>query len=396
MTRGSSIIVSPHAASIPYDNYHQFVEIVDAQVHIPRLVTDGRPGHARAGEADAPVWDAPGLPPFESPERDVILTATLTGMDAAGVNALVIDEWIGHNEQGRSQPGHPVGDGGYRWSFDFSQYAAERYPERFSFLARAHPFDPEVEDVVARLASVPGMRCLRVDPMPWLDEIDAFRDGKYATVFAAALRHDLPVFVWSNGRFLPNLEQYLRQFPDLQFVIDHMGTSNPAAEATGRDRFGDFDTLFALGRDYENLGVKWSTVESGSAEVYPYRDMFPYLLRALEVFGRERVLWASDWSEHKLQHSWAQSFLWILESDELSTSDKEWLLGRSTRTLLRWPAVGAEVGSGLYLDCANAHPTIRVSGADDDEFLANMRAHLARWHPHHQATREQLLARARR
>ena len=34
----------------------------------------------------------------------------------------------------------PVGDGAYRWSFDFSRYACRAYPERFSFLARVHPF----------------------------------------------------------------------------------------------------------------------------------------------------------------------------------------------------------------------------------------------------------------
>jgi hypothetical protein len=201
--------------------------------------------------------------------------------------------------------------------------------------------------------------------------------------------------VWSNGRLLPNLEQYLSAFGDVQFILDHMGTSNPRAEATGSERFGDFDAVFELGRRFGNLAVKWSTVESASAEVYPYRDVFPYLLSALDVFGRERILWASDWSEHKIQQSWAQSFWWILDSDELSDADKEWILGRSTRTLLRWPAVGEDVSVGMYLNCSHSHPAIRISGRSEDEFVENMRAHLDRWHPH-QMTREQMLARARR
>jgi predicted TIM-barrel fold metal-dependent hydrolase len=368
------------------------VEIVDAQVHLPRLVVDGKPGRARTTDDDVPVKKGLGLPLWEPADPDIVIVASLTAMDAAGVDALVIDEWVGHDEAGWSQPGKPVGEGAYRWNFDFSRYAASRYPERFSFLARVHPFDPELDDVVAELTETPGMRCLRVDPMPWLPDIEAFKEGKHSPVFEAALRHDLPVCVWSNGPYLPNIEQYLRLFPDVRIMIDHLGSSNPPVDATGAARYGTLDTLMQLGRGYENLSVKWSTVETKSAEAYPYRDMFPYLLRALEAFGRERVIWASDWSEHKLQQSWARSYLWVLESSELSADDKKWILGRSARSWLRWPAVGDAVGAGMYFDCANVHGAMRISGMTEDEFVDRMRAHLDTWHPHYQVTREQIVA----
>jgi L-fuconolactonase len=318
-------------------------------------------------------------------------------MDAAGVDALVIDEWLGHDEQGRMAPGHDI-PGGYRNTFDLSAFVCERYPERFSFLSRIDYTDPDPDEAMAELAATPGMRCLRISPMPWLPEMDAFRAGKFAHLFEAAQRHGLPVFVWSNGSELPHLVQYLERFPDLQIILDHLGTGSPLPEERGPERYAELDAVAELGRRYDNLAVKWSTTESQSAEPWPYRDMFPYLLRALEAFGRERILWASDWSQHKLQQTWAQSFYWILESDELSATDKEWILGRSLRTILRWPAVGDEVGAGLYFDCAHAHPSMRITGATEDEFVANMRAHSARWHPqpHLLGSREQMLARARR
>jgi L-fuconolactonase len=378
------------------------VEIVDAQVHVPRVVVDWKPGHPRLTDDDAPVWDdpvwnPPRQPPFEAADWDTMLTGTLTAMDAVGVNALVIDEWLGHDKNGRHLPGHEVEGGTWRYTFDFSTYAVERYPERFSFVARADWSDPQVEEVVGRLASVAGMRCLRITASQWPPSSDAFRDGQYGRIFAAALAHDLPVFVWSNGPQLPNVEQYLRGYPGLQFIVDHLGTTSPPPELTGPERYAELETLFELGRRYENLAVKWSTVETQSAETYPYADMFPYLLRALEVFGRERILWASDWSQHRIQHTWAQSLSWILDSNELSSADKEWILGHSTRTVLKWPAVGTDVGSGLYFDCSQAHATMRISGTDEDDFVANMRAHLARWHPQpeFQAPREHLLRRAR-
>jgi predicted TIM-barrel fold metal-dependent hydrolase len=374
------------------------VEIVDAQVHLPRIVTEWRAGHPRAIAADAPAWDPPRQPVFEPADADTILTATLTAMHAAGVDALVIDEWLGHDRHGRMAPGMELPRGGYRNTFELSAYAADRYPERFSFLARVDIDDPDPDEAVAQLAATPGMRCLRVSPMPWRPDLEAFRAGRLGPLFEAAGRHDLPVFVWSNGPELPSLVQYLERFPDLQFVLDHLGTGSPLPEQRGPERYAELDAVAELGRRYPNLAVKWSTVETQSCEPYPYADMRPYLLQALEAFGRERIMWASDWSQHKLQQSWAQSFWWLLESDELSADDKAWLLGRSARTIIRLPAVGDEVGAGLYFDCAHAHPAIRVTGATEDEFVANMQAHSETWHPQPWllGTREQLLARARR
>jgi L-fuconolactonase len=372
------------------------MEIVDAQVHIPRLVVDWRPGEPRVTEADAPIRTAPGVPPVRPADRDVIIAASLTAMDAAGVDALVIDEWLGQDDSGRSIPGTFVGEGGgYRWDFSFSRYAVELYPERFSFLARAHPLDPALGEVIADLAATPGMRCLRLDPLPWLPDIDLFREGKYAPVIEEARRNEIPVMVWSNGPLLQNIEPYLRRFPDVQFVLDHMGTSSPKVGATGEDRFGEFETVFQLGREFENLALKWSTTESQSAEIYPYRDVIPYLVRALEIFGPERIMWASDQSEHKLQHSWAESFSWLRDTDEVSPDEKESLLGRTARTILDWPALGPEMQNGLYFDCANGHPSIRIAGADERSFVAAMEGHLSRWHMH-QISPEQMIARARR
>jgi L-fuconolactonase len=372
------------------------VEVVDAQVHIPRIVVDWRSGHPRATDADVPAWDPPRQPVFEPADWDTILAGTLTAMDAAGVDALLVDEWLGHDGLGRSQPGHSV-DEGYRYRFDFSAYAANRYPERFSFLSRVHWTDPDLDDVTSQLAGTPGMRCLRVDPMPWLTDIDAFRDGQYGRVFDAALRHDLPVFVWSNGPNLGYLDQYLQRYPDIRFVIDHLGAVAPPADAVGVDRYAQLLDTLSLGARYENLSVKWSTVETQSVEPYPYRDTVPYLVRALEVFGPERIIWASDWSQHRLQQSWVQSYSWLLDCAELSRDDKEWLLGRSLRTLLRWPAVTADVGVGLYFNCSHGHASMRITGVDENEFVVKMQSHLDLWHPQPalHGNREQLLARAR-
>jgi predicted TIM-barrel fold metal-dependent hydrolase len=376
------------------------MEVVDAQVHLPRMVTDWRKGHLRPGEAGGPPLPSPTARAFEPADWDTILTATLTAMDAAGVDAVVIDEFLGHDDKARIVPGRELPGGGYRFTYDFSTYACDRYPERFSFLARVAFDDPEPEAVLAGLAATPGMRCLRITPMPGGADLDAWRDGRLGHLVETAGSHGLPVFVWSNGSELPYLEQYLDRYPDVQFVVDHLGLAMGSARPDDRIaiRDAELDATIELGRRHPNLAVKWSMVETHSVEPYPYRDMFPALLRALDVFGRERILWASDWSQHKVQGSWAEAFWWIRESAELSREDKEWILGRSTRTILHWPALWTGIGTGLYFDCAHGHPSMRVTGRDEDEFVANMRNHVEQLHPPPAllGTREQVLARARR
>lgn len=372
------------------------MEILDGQVHLPRMVTDWRAGHPRATDVDAPAARANGLPLVEPAEWDVMLAASLSAMDAAGVDALVIDEWHGQDDEGFMAPNIRLPGGTRRYTFDFATYAAARYPERFAWLARLNPDDPDLERVAAEMASRPGMRCIRVDPLPWLGQHIRFAAGEYAPVFQAARAHGLPVSVWSNGPYLPHLERYLRDFPDVTVVLDHMGTSNPPADLVGPDRYAEFEPVFELGRRYPNLSVKWSTADTGSAFGYPFPDMVPLLLDALDAFGPKRLMWASDWSEHKISMTWAQSFGWILDSSELSTEDKEWVLARTARRILGWPVLeGGKIGEGTYLDCAASHPVMRVVGHDAPSFLRAMRAHLALWHPHVQVRDEHLLSRAR-
>ncbi len=49
-----------------------------------------------------------------------------------------------------------------------------------------------------------------------------------------------------------------------------------------------------------------------------------------------------------------------------------------------------------YTDCAQGHTSIRISGKDDNEFVANVQAHLKATHPQMPTPpREQILAMAK-
>ncbi|HEX8969421.1 MAG TPA: hypothetical protein VF937_16180, partial [Chloroflexota bacterium] len=51
-------------------------------------------------------------------------------------------------------------------------------------------------------------------------------------------------------------------------------------------------------------------------------------------------MWASDHTQSKIHHSWAQALYYVLDADALTDDEKEWILGRSIRAILRWPTPG--------------------------------------------------------
>jgi predicted TIM-barrel fold metal-dependent hydrolase len=256
-------------------------------------------------------------------------------MDAVGISRALVDEYTGWTADGRFLPGGLAANGAYRYTFAFAERAVERDPTRFAYLGRVDPDDPELEAIVSEMARRPGLLALRINPQPTTNEIEKFESGGYARLFAASQEENLPIFAWLPGSRLTMLTPYLDSFPDVVVIIDHLGVEMPRPDEAGAARYSRLDRTIAMAR-YKNVALKWSNAPSMSAEPYPFRDMTPLLRSAIEAFGCERVLWASDWTQHRRELSWAESLYWILDSADLARYEKEWVLGRTCRSMLRW------------------------------------------------------------
>ena len=129
--------------------------------------------------------------------------------------------------------------------------------------------------------------------------------------------------------------QKLLAYPNMLLLIDHLGMR-------GRDpmtvRLKYFPDLFALAQ-FDNVAVKATAAPSISQEPYPFPDIWPYLHRTIV----KRSGW-SGWSgvprhdQAMTKYSYAQARITCATATSCSDSDKEAILGRSLRTLLRWPA----------------------------------------------------------
>jgi L-fuconolactonase len=301
------------------------VEIVDAQVHLNMMGID----------------------------------AGVLAMDAVGVAALVVDEFEGFDAGGRALPGYPLPGGSFRHTCLAAEEAATRYPQRFGYVVRYQPDDPDLAACIGGLRSHPGRLALRLIPYqpspPHAPDpaanrraaaghFQALEAGAYDRYLRLAERHGVPVFLQLAGIGVPGRPDLAgslaRRFPSLQLIVDHCGVELPSRSGA---RPVDADTLFAgvlaLGQ-LPNVALKWSHAPRLSAERYPYADLMPTLHRVLEAFGPHRVMWASDWMASRVPYAWAETLYYLRDSGELSAAEKGWLLGRAARTVLRWPGGG--------------------------------------------------------
>lgn len=277
----------------------------------------------------------------------------VAAMDALGIASVLNDEWW------MGTPGHPyypVGEGGrgQRTASPTAELAAWQYPGRFSYLVRVDPRDPELAAVVRLAADNPHVRALRVSPGMTRSEMRDFSNGVYDEVFALAAKYNLPVFVQIAGH-ADLLERVIAANPDVRIVICHCGMppgpklwpifAQMEGEAdsmeywrgVGETPIGEaFDKVLRAAR-WPQVGLKWAHAPvMFDAAGYPNLAARPFLRKALDAFGAERVMWASDISANQTGESWAELIFAVTENPELSAEEKEWVMGRTARTWLRW------------------------------------------------------------
>jgi predicted TIM-barrel fold metal-dependent hydrolase len=257
----------------------------------------------------------------------------LAQMDAIGINAVLIDEFWG-----RHPPDHPLGfepgyllpNGVWRCTSPIAELASTLHPNRFSYFLRVDRQDPDLESIVTLLKASPHGRALRILPTFSEAEVKAFSEGGYDHLFDLAQSFELPVFAFVPGS-VELLAPYLKRFPRLSVVIDHTGMP------WGPPSLSYLDKILETAA-YPNVALKWSHAQRlFGVDEYPYAALTPLLRRTVSAFGAERVIWASDKTVNPA-HTWADMLFCIRDNPAFTTTEKEWILGRSLRTIISWPA----------------------------------------------------------
>jgi predicted TIM-barrel fold metal-dependent hydrolase len=255
---------------------------------------------------------------------------TLAIMDALGIRGVLFDEFDRFTDEGLL-PGYRLAGGAFRVVGPNAEAAAIAHPERFAFLMRVDPTDPGIESWVETLTAAPGFKALRVTIFTPAEGA-VFEEGGLDRALKTVGAHGLPVFVTCPGR-VGHLAQYVERFPDVQFVIDHCGAAFDAPPGQA-----SIDDAVAMA-SYPNVAYKWAHAASFlSTDPYPFADLEPLLRRAVDAFGPQRVMWASDYTMTRHRASWAETLFSIRDSSSLSEDEKTWILGATARRILKWPA----------------------------------------------------------
>jgi hypothetical protein len=255
------------------------------------------------------------------------LEPTIAIMDAVGVDAAILDDW---------PPTRTKLDGGInRYTYPFAEEAVSRFPVRFAYVVRFDPNDPEVDELVGQLRQSPGRLCARI--ASGLD-FKIMRERGHGRVLSAASKHAVPVMIYPGDQH-ETLASYVQSFDKVQFIIDHVGMGVERAALPGQLE-STIEQLLTYAK-YPNVAVKWGHAPRLSREPFPYRDLLVQLRRVIDAFGVKRLMWASDFTVTTDSHTYAESLFCLRCSELLSEGDKEWVLGRSARELLKWPRTQA-------------------------------------------------------
>ncbi|MBV1691254.1 amidohydrolase [Novosphingobium sp. G106] len=277
----------------------------------------------------------------------------VAALDALGIAAALIDEyWVG-------TPGDPfyrLANGATRTTSPTAELAAWTYPGRFSYLVRVDPRDPELAAVIRLARDAAHVRALRVSPGMTRAEVADFAGGVYDEMFALAADNGLPVFVQIAGQ-AQLIERIVRKYPDSRIVICHCGMPPGGALAPiiaqmeGLPDSADYwrkvseePHAQAFARvlqtaEFPQVALKWAHAPvSFDAAGYPNLAARPYLRAAVDAFGANRVMWASDVSVNQTGESWAELLFAIADNPELSAEERAWVLGGTARRWLNWPA----------------------------------------------------------
>jgi len=150
---------------------------------------------------------------------------------------------------------------------------------------------PEDDNFSAQLDAIADDKLAGLRRICHVEPDDFSRSPKFRENVRLAGRRGLTFDLCFLARQLPIALELARECPDVQFILDHCGVPDVAAQALDPWR-ADILALAQL----PNVACKISGVlayaKPGQATLEAVR---PFVEHAIESFGWERVLWGSDW-----------------------------------------------------------------------------------------------------
>ena len=142
---------------------------------------------------------------------------------------------------------------------------------------------------------------------------------------------ELGLVVSLSGRIEGDeMEDYIKRFPQVRFRIEHMGfpdlSKTPEAP--------DYQRLMGYAA-YPNVYFMLSGLYAFGVE-HPYREVTPFVEKALECFGPQRIMWGSDFPRVCGWETCEMTLDLPCTWDFLSEADLEWIFGKTALSIFEF------------------------------------------------------------
>lgn len=249
----------------------------------------------------------------------------LAAMNALGIQGVMIDEvWSIVGEE--IAPFVRLANGTRRPVSPRAEAASLKHPERFSYIQRIERTDPQLADLLSVYAGSSGCRSVRID-LRLPEERQAFMNGGYDQLISLVQRHDMPLSLLGRDTGA-TVAGTIARFPDLRFILDHCGSPRTPEQ---------WEEVLPLAK-FKNVWMKWSGPGKAFGGAYPFSEALKQFSRAIDTFGVERLMWATDFTQNETGDSWADLLNYIRESTLLGGADKERFFAGTAREVFKWPA----------------------------------------------------------
>ncbi|WP_254278805.1 L-rhamnono-1,4-lactonase [Haloarcula marina] len=277
--------------------------------------------HAWGAASDEHPWvNGPILDLVDGFDVHTVYTADrlLADMDRNGVDEAVV-------------VGYPICDWTDNW---YTMRAAAEY-DRLYGIVMLDPFADDAADQLRRCMDTDGVLGFRLGAACPYDQmwetfdpsVTWLRDAIAETEFwEAAVQTDATVQILCDHSQLDQALELVDAYPELTFLFDHFAHAGPETP-TDEGTFAQFADLAA----YDGVAVKVSEIPHMSDSQFPYDDMHDHVRWFLDTFGRERVIWGSDFPNVSDVATYPESYNWLRHIDSVSAKDCEWITGESFR-----------------------------------------------------------------
>lgn len=158
--------------------------------------------------------------------------------------------------------------------------------------------DPNVDALLAAHAAHPAVRGIRhianwhPDPSRSYTPRDVTQDEVWARGFALLGRHDLSFDLQAYPGQFDALARLIARHPDVQVIVNHTGMAVPGEWETWRAGMRALAVLPNVATKISGMGF--------THRPWTRAQIRPYVLEAIEMFGADRALFASDFPTDKL------------------------------------------------------------------------------------------------